>query len=62
MAPCPVFPLPAVAFEVAIIGVAITAALRKKLSASAQLRNSLRLALIGALDQFLGYEHEIQRS
>ena len=54
MAPRPAFPLPAIAFEVAIIGAAITIAPQKKLSASAQLRNSLRAALIGALDQFFG--------
>jgi hypothetical protein len=54
MAPRPVFPLPAVAFEVAVIGAATTTAQQKKLSASAQLRNSLLAALIGALDQFFG--------
>jgi hypothetical protein len=33
MAPRPVFPLPAVAFEVAVIGAAVTTARQKKLSA-----------------------------
>ncbi|SIO46738.1 hypothetical protein SAMN05443247_05771 [Bradyrhizobium erythrophlei] len=54
MAPRPVFPLPAVAFEVAVIGAATTTAQQKKMSTSAQLRNSLLAVLIGTLDEFFG--------
>jgi len=54
MAPRSVFLLSAVAFEVAIIGAAITIAQQKKPAASAQPRNSLRPALIRALDRFFG--------
>ena len=54
MAPRPVFPLPAVAFEVAVVGAAMTTTQQKKLSALAQLSDPLRLALIGALDQLFG--------
>jgi hypothetical protein len=51
MAPRPVFPLPAVAFEVAVIGAATTTAQQKKLSASA---HSPWPALIRRLDQSFG--------